>query len=219
MKFGGRVRLWILLILDVLMIAMETYALTVSWAESGAKLFRYYTQNSNILALNVCVICGVREVLCIVRGRRMPGWTRRMRYLSGCCLLLTLIVAGVFLVPTDEDLSFAGFMLEGKYLFLHTVCPLVGVAQFFLHEGPRFREKHALLALVPTVIYGTISLCLNAAGAYTGPYPFLRVRQQEGYVTAVGCIAVLGVAYAAARILAALGCIGARKKPLRKTVQ
>lgn len=212
MKTGGRIRLVSLLILDILMIAMEVYALSVSWAESGWKLFRYYTQNSNILALNLCAICAVVEIRCLCGGRRLPRWTHSLRYYAACLLSVTLVVAGFFLAPTDPDLGFAGFMLEGKYLFLHTICPIVGIVQYLLHRGRRFREKHALRALIPTIIYGAISLWLNAAGAYSGPYPFLRVREQAGYVTAVGCIAVLGVAYALARLLAASSCIGRRRE-------
>ena len=83
-----------------------------------------------------------------------------------------------------------------------TSCSLEQLAQIFLEEGEGFCERHALLALVPTLVYGAISLLLNASGAYSGPYPFLRVLEQPGYATAVGCIAVLAVNYAAARLLA-----------------
>lgn len=212
MKNNGRGRLLLLLVLDALMILMEIYALSVSWAESGWKLFRYYTQNSNVIALNIGVICAVMEIRCLRAGCRLPAWTRSLRYYAASLLSVTLVVAGFFLAPTDPDLGFSGFMLEGKYLFLHTICPIVGVVQYLLHRGRRFREKHALRALVPTIVYGAVSLWLNAAGAYSGPYPFLRIREQAGYVTAVGCIAVLGVAYALARLLAASSCIGRRRE-------
>lgn len=212
MKNNGRSRLILLLVLDVLMIAMEVFSISVSWAESGWKLFRYYTQNSNIFALIVCAACAAAEVSCLRSGSRLPAWTRPLRYYAACFLCFTLVVAGFFLAPTDPDLGFSGFMLQGKYLFLHTVCPLVGIVQYLLHRGRRFREKHALRALLPTIVYGAISLWMNAAGVYSGPYPFLRVREQAGYVTAVGCVAVLGVAYAAARLLAAFSCIGGKKQ-------
>ena len=208
----SKLRRGLMLALDILLIIMEVYALGISWAESGAKLFRYYTQDSNVLALAVSVICLAQNLICLKRGCKMPGWTHRLRHLSASCLMLTLIVAGFFLVPTDESLSFASFMLQGKYLYLHTVCPLVMLAQLFLHVGPRLGEKHALRALLPTILYGAISLMMNARGVYSGPYPFLRIREQEGYVTAVGCIAVLGVNYFIARLLAALASRGKKRR-------
>lgn len=207
MNRGGKKRLCVLLILDALMIIMEIHALNISRMESGWKLFRYYTQNSNILVLAACLFCAAKEITCLFKDAKLPRWTRKLRYYAACCLALTLVIAGFFLAPTDPDLGFAGFMLEGKYLYLHTICPIMGMALFFLHPGMCFREKHALKALLPTLVYGAISLCLNAVGAYSGPYPFLRVREQAGYVTAVGCIAVLGVNYALSRSLAALSCI------------
>ena len=83
--------------------------------------------------------------------------------------------------------------------------------QLYLCGGKAYGEMQALLAMVPTIVYGTISLILNACGVYSGPYPFLRVLEQPGYATAVGCIAVLGVNYVAARLLA-LGTVRGKKK-------
>lgn len=212
MKNACRRRCIILLALDIAMISAEIYALGVSWAEQGVKMFRYYTQDSNLLALIVCIICGVEGLKCLCKGKILPAWMRRLRYCCASCLMLTLLVSGLLLAPMDKDLGFSGFMLEGKYLYLHTICPAIGIVQLFVQPGPRFHERHALGALVPTVIYAAILLAINAAGVFSGPYPFLRIREQEGYVTAVGCIAVLGVAYASARILAALTCLGRKKR-------
>lgn len=191
----------VMLALDILLILMEVYALAVSWMESGARLFRYYTQDSNILALLVCILCLVKNLSCMKRGRSMPGWTRHLRYLAASCLMATLLISAFLLTPVEGS-GFAAFMLQGKYLFLHTLCPLLMLVQLLLHAGPGLGERHALAALIPTIIYGAISLMMNAAQVYSGPYPFLRIREQEGYVTAVGCIAVLGVNYLAARWIA-----------------
>ena len=211
MERTNKKRRLVMLALDALIIVLEIGSLTVSWAESGARLFRYYTQDSNILALIVSIICLVQNIACLKRGANMPGWTRRLRYISACCLAVTLLVAGLLLSPMDEG-GFVAFMLEGKYLSLHTLCPILMIAQLYLHAGPRMRERDALKALVPTIIYGVVSLMMNAAAVYSGPYPFLRIREQEGYVTAVGCIAVLGVSYFAARVLAALTCLVKRER-------
>lgn len=197
-------RRWILLALDIVLILMEIYALAVSWEESGIKLFRYYTQDSNVLALIACCICLVQNVLCLCRGCRMPGWTRKLRYYAACCLMVTLLVAGCLLAPLDPKRSFVGFMLEGKYLYLHTLCPLLMLATLYVHPGPRLREKHALKSLIPTLIYGAVLLTLNAKGVFSGPYPFLKVRDQEAYVTITGCISVLAVNYFVSRLMAAL---------------
>lgn len=211
MKTAHRNRRLGVIALDLAMICMEVYALGVSLWESGGKMFRYYTQDSNLLALIVCIICAVQGIKSLVCGQKPPAWVRKLRYVSASCMSLTLLMAGTLLVPVEPGRTFYSFMLEGKYLYLHTLCPLVAILQFFLERGGCFGEGQALLALVPTVVYGAISLILNGCGVYSGPYPFLRVLEQPGYVTAVGCIAVLAINYTAARLLA----LGAhiRQKP------
>ena len=116
MKQISKKRLATLLLLDLAMIAAELHALGTSWQAQGTKLFRYYTQDSNLLALGVCILCLVQGIRCLT-GKRMPRWVRSLRYYSACCLLFTLLVAGFLLTPVDSDLSFFSFMLEGKYLF------------------------------------------------------------------------------------------------------
>jgi len=202
MKTAHRKRRLMMLVLDAAMICMEVYALGISLGESGGKMFRYYTQDSNLLALILCIICAVHGIKGLRRGKQQPVWVRWLRYISACCLTLTLLMAGILLVSVEPGRTFHSFMLEGKYLFLHTLCPLLAIAQLFCQEGEGYGERHALLALFPTIVYGAVSLILNACGAYSGPYPFLRVLEQPGYATAVGCIAVLGVNYASARLLA-----------------
>lgn len=211
MKTARRKNRLAMIVSDFAMIGMEVYALGTSLGESGGKMFRYYTQDSNLLALIVSIACVIHGIRNLRQGDRPSGWARRLRYLSASCLTLTLLMAGTLLVSVEPGRTFYSFMLEGKYLFLHTVCPLLAILQLFLQRGEAYGEGHALLALVPTVVYGAVSLILNACGAYSGPYPFLRVLEQPGYATAVGCIAVLGVNYASARLLA-LGTERQRKK-------
>jgi len=198
-------------LLDLAMICMEVYALGISLSESGGKMFRYYTQDSNLLALIVCVICGAQGIRSLAHAAKPSVSVQWLRYLSACCLTLTLLMAGTLLVSVEPGRTFSSFMLEGKYLYLHTLCPLVAIMQLYLCGGKAYGEMQALLAMVPTIVYGTISLILNACGVYSGPYPFLRVLEQPGYATAVGCIAVLGVNYVAARLLA-LGTVRGKKK-------
>lgn len=202
MKTSYRKHRLVMIALDFAMICMEIYALGVSLGESGGKMFRYYTQDSNLLALIVCIVCAAKGIKDLICGQKSSVYLRRLRYICASCMSLTLVMAGTLLVSVEPGRTFYSFMLEGKYLYLHTICPLVAILQLFLEKGERYGEKHALLVLIPTVVYGAFSLTLNALGVYSGPYPFLRILEQPGYATAVGCIAVLAVNYASARILA-----------------
>ena len=211
-KKANRIRLALMLLLDILMIAAEVDALFYYWKARGVRMFIYYTQDSNILALITCIVCAILGIIGLVRGYRLPGWTRKLRFCASGCLMLTMIVAAFVIVPVDKKRTYANFMFSGKYLWLHTICPVIMFVQLYLHEGPRLGERHAITTLLPTVIYGGILLFLNAKGVCSGPYHFLKVRGQEMYITVMGCIAVLAIAYLIVRLMAAFTCIGRRKR-------
>lgn len=209
MKLTERLRLLILILLDAAMVAMEWPVLHNAWRDSGVWMLRFYTQSSNVLALFVCTVCALAGIVCLIRGRTLPGWIKVIRYVSSCCLMVTFIVAAFVLVPMERQNTFQNFILEGDLLYLHTVCPLLMLATLFLHGRPRLGWLHTLAPLVPTLIYGVITLTMNVRHVYYGPYPFLRIHQQTTAETIFWCTAIpLGnwVLAAAMRMLSNLTC-------------
>ena len=173
----------LLLVLDLSIIVMEWRVFSEEWKHNGAWMLRFYTNSSNVLAMFVCMICAVCEIACLVRGCALPGWTQLLRYVSACCLMVTMIVAACILVPTDPTATFKSFMLRGDLLYTHTLCPLVMLAGCMIHGGVRLTAAHAALAVVPTIVYGVITLIMNAKKIYTGPYFFFRIDRQPWHTT------------------------------------
>lgn len=204
-----RMRLHILLMLaiDIAMVAMEWPVISREWRSSGAWMLRYYTQSSNVLAMLVCAVCAACEVYCLVRGCALPRWEQMIRYISTCCLMVTMIVAACILVPMDKSQSFRGFMLEGGMLYLHTLCPLVMLAGCLLHGGAPLTAKHALIAVIPTVIYGIITLVMNAKRIYSGPYFFFEIYRQTWYETVMWFAIIIGGNFAVSWIVGKLSTI------------
>ena len=199
-----KLRLLLLLAIDVAMIALEWPTLADAWKSSGVWMLRYYTQSSNVLALLTCTLCAATEIICLVRGQALPGWAQMLRYVSACCLMVTLIVAACILVPTDPGESFRSFMLEGTLLYLHTLCPLVMLAGCLLSGGPKLTAAHALIPLIPTLTYGVITLVMNARKVYSGPYFFFRIHQQPWYMTVMWFAIIIAGNYAIAFLLSKL---------------
>lgn len=204
-----KLRLHILLILaiDIAMIAMEWPVVSREWRSSGAWMLRFYTQSSNVLAMFVCIICAACEVVCLIRGCPLPRWEQLIRYVSTCCLMVTMIVAACILVPMDRSQSFRGFMLEGGLLYLHTLCPLVMLAGCLLHGGAPLTAKHAMIAVVPTVVYGIITLVMNAKRIYSGPYFFFRIYRQPWYETVMWFVIIIGGNFVVSWLLGKLSTI------------
>lgn len=199
-----RIRTALLLLIDLAMVALEWRALSGAWRDSGVRMLRYYTQDSNLLAMAVCGVCLAGEVGCLIRNRPLQEWMRIARYISACCLMVTFLVAALVLAPMEPGETLRSIMLKGNLLYLHTVCPLMMLLSAMLHRGKRLTAKHALCALAPTVIYGAVSIAMNVRGAYSGPYPFLRVTRQPVYTSALWCVVIFGGNYAVARLIGRL---------------
>ena len=187
-----RLHILILLVIDLAMIAMEWQPVSREWRGNGPWMLRFYTQSSNVLAMFTCIICAACEIFCLVKGCALPRWEQILRYISTCCLMVTLIVAACILVPMDKGNTFRGFMLEGTLLYMHTVCPLVMLAGCLIHGGAPLTAVHALIAVIPTVIYGIITLIMNAKRIYSGPYFFFRIHQQPWYMTVMWMAVIVG---------------------------
>ena len=186
------IRILLLLAIDIAMVAMEWPVISRQWKTDGAWMLRFYTQSSNVLAMFVCAACAVREAVCLVRGCALPGWSQLLRYVSACCLMVTMIVAACILVPMNPGESFRGFMLEGGLLYLHTVCPLVMLAGCLIAGGKPLGAQHALIAVLPTLAYGIITLVMNAKRIYSGPYFFFRIYQQPWHHTVMWMAVIMG---------------------------
>ncbi len=184
-------RIFALILIDLAMIAMEGMVMRQEF-RGGAKVLRFYTQSSNLWALIVCGICLAGDIFSLVSGKPRPEWMRVLRYVSACCLMVTMIVAMAILVPSGASGGFRGFMLEGTLLYLHTLCPLVMLLGWCLDAGAPLRAGHALIAILPTVVYGAITIVMNVKRVYRGPYFFFEVYRQSVPETLMWAAVILG---------------------------
>lgn len=191
----------LLLAVDIAIVTMEWPLVSGEWQSSGVWMLRFYTQSSNVLAMLTCAVCAVSEIVCLVRRRAVPRWAQLARYVSACCLMVTMIVAACILVPMSPGETFRTFMLQGALLYTHTVCPLVMLAGCLIGGGRPLKARHALMALVPTLIYGVITLMMNAKRIYTGPYFFFRIDRQPWHETAMWMCAIVAGNFAIAWLL------------------
>ena len=141
------------------------------------KMFAYYTQLSNAVALVSAVL------FLILREKAAP-----VRYLACCMLLMTVFVTVCILIPMGAGAK--RMLLTENGLYHHLLCPAVSVISYI------FWEPHVKMWLLPamlTLVYGLTMEILNGLGKYDGPYPFFRVRNQSAGMTVLWTIVLFGV--------------------------
>ena len=85
-------------------------------------------------------------------------------------------------------------LTESSMLYHHLLNPLCAFVSFVLLERePKLPARCIPLALVPTMLYGSVALWANYQRLITGPYPFLLVYQQTTRQTVLWCAAILAM--------------------------
>lgn len=189
------------LVIDILIVFFESWILSRFWRRHGKGTLRFYTQDSNYLALGVSIACGITELICMLAELPLPQWTKALRLVGASCLMLTFLVASCVLVPMDKRHTFYTFMLKGNLLIVHTVCPIMMLIAMLIHPGIALGLNHVLIAIIPTVLYGVVVVILNLLGKLDGPYPFLNIRRQPFYQTLCWLVLIMGINFGVAWVL------------------
>ena len=155
--------------LNLCIVRWEPVAIRMTWEAVGSQTFTFYTENSNVFAFFVCLLVAVCQVIC----------------------LTVVFVLG----PYCADQGGVVFLLtESSMLYHHLLNPLCAFVSFVLLERePKLPARCVPLALVPTMLYGSVALWANYQRLITGPYPFLLVYQQTTRQTVLWCAAILAM--------------------------
>lgn len=199
-----KVLMIISLILNVSVVLMEIIGSIISAQNNGVALFQYYTDNSNMFTLVVCLIFSIYTARNLLQGKKqLPTWVKILKYMATCCLTVTFIVVLFILIPMGEEGSFHRMLFEKAGLYHHFLCPIVTIISFLVFDGkePILSKNHVLFATIPTLLYAIITLTLNITKVMVGPYPFLHVYEQPIYMSLLWFIVIVGGAYLFAWII------------------
>ena len=181
--------------LNLFIVWAEPIALPMSWDWGKEQMFIFYTEDSNILSACICAMVAVGQLVCIFTGRELPNWLHTLKYIATCCLTMTFLTVVFVLGPYCADQGGVVFLLtESSMLYHHLLNPLCAFVSFVLLERePKLPARCVPLALVPTMLYGSVALWANYQRLITGPYPFLLVYQQTTRQTVLWCAAILAM--------------------------
>ena len=200
---------WAAALLNAAIVVLEIVAVCHNIREGGFPVFRYYTVLSNVLAGIVSLLY---VVFFFVRHGQPPRLLACARYFATCCLTVTFLVVVFVLAPLMH--TFWSLLLTGSMLYQHLLCPLLSLLSFAVFErDARLLARDIPLSLIPTVLYGAVTVPLNIARVMRGPYPFMLVYEQPVWVSFLWVVVILGLA---AGIGAGVFFLGTPRKKRKK---
>ena len=122
--------------------------------------------------------------------------------------MVTFVVVLLVLGPEQ---GYAYEFLEGRKLFSHLLCPFLSLLLFVLEEE-NTKRRWISYAVYTTLLYAVPLIILNALGLVSGPYSFLKIREQSLGKTAFWIVTILsGNAFLAWGAIVLQGKIGTKK--------
>lgn len=194
MKIRSDISRKVALALNFLIVALEILSLSMS--ENGIKNIIYYTNCSNVLLLAASVIW----IIVTLRKKDLPKWVQIFKLMSVVSVAITFLVSALVLSWIMEG-GLGYIMFHGRFILMHTLCPLIAAASFVWFEKYSFYKWDVIGALGFTVVYAAALIILNILKVVEGPYPFLMVYQQPIYMSVLWCVIILGGSYGVARLL------------------
>ncbi len=188
------------LILNILMV-ISTAVITGSYyfhsnnpfVETGFDSYKFFTTDSNILAALSSLVLIPYEIQ-ILRGKRekLPHAAVVFKYIGMTAVMLTFITVLTVLLPQYD----AGFLLLGTALYMHLAGPLAAFVTFaFLETDTRIKLPEAFLALIPSVLYGSVYLIqVVVIGEKNGGWSDFYTFNKGGYWY-ITMFILLGVTY------------------------
>lgn len=127
---------------------------------TGVQCFKFFTNDSNILAALACLAIlpyNVAAFRSSGQDLRLPRAVRILKFVGTVAVGVTLLTVVFFLAPQwgkHWPLLFAG-----NGLWLHLVCPLMCIGSFIFCEAEgALRRLSALWGVLPTALYGCVYL-------------------------------------------------------------
>ena len=94
-------RLAMSLIINIVIIVLEIIGTTICANSTGLEMFNFYTTDSNIFALTVCIVFVFFTARSLFSPQKpdIPKPIKTLKYISVCCLNVTFVVVVTIFAP------------------------------------------------------------------------------------------------------------------------
>ena len=178
-----------------ILLLLELLVVLRAFSEEGWRTLRFYTTDSNLL-------CGIASLLYMIKSfpqlngegkgvvsryfqkkqktgvflaEEKASLITLLRFISTASLMVTFVVVLLVLGPEN---GYAHEFLGGMRFYSHLICPFLSLFLFVTGEEP-VPKKWIPYALYATLLYAIPLIILNATGQVSGPYSFLKIREQS----------------------------------------
>jgi len=196
------------LIINVIIIVLEIIGTAICTGGTGLEMFSFYTTDSNIFSLTVCIVFAFFTARSLFSSRKpdIPKLIRTLKYISVCCLNVTFVVVVTIFAPVFGEGGYEYMLFNGDFLYFHFSCPLLSLISFVLFEGgTKYDVGLSFAATIPTLIYAFVAVILNLLNIMEGPYPFLYVYEQPLHLSILWLILFTDIAFLSASLIQKLG--------------
>ena len=178
-----------------ILLLLELLVVLHAFSEEGWRTLRFYTTDSNLL-------CGIASLLYMIKSfpqlngegkgvvsryfqkkqktgvflaEEKASLITLLRFISTASLMVTFVVVLLVLGPEN---GYAHEFLGGMRFYSHLICPFLSLFLFVTGEEP-VPKKWIPYALYATLLYAIPLILLNLTGQVSGPYSFLKIREQS----------------------------------------
>jgi len=178
-----------------ILLLLELLVVLHAFSEEGWRTLRFYTTDSNLL-------CGIASLLYMIKSfpqlngegkgvvsryfqkkqktgvflaEEKASLITLLRFISTASLMVTFVVVLLVLGPEN---GYAHEFLGGMRFYSHLICPFLSLFLFVTGEEP-VPKKWIPYALYATLLYAIPLIILSATGQVSGPYSFLKIREQS----------------------------------------
>ena len=178
-----------------ILLLLELLVVLHAFSEEGWRTLRFYTTDSNLL-------CAIASLLYMIKSfpklngegkgvvsryfqkkqktgvflaEEKASLITLLRFISTASLMVTFVVVLLVLGPEN---GYAHEFLGGMRFYSHLICPFLSLFLFVTGEEP-VPKKWIPYALYATLLYAIPLIILNATGQVSGPYSFLKIREQS----------------------------------------
>jgi hypothetical protein len=190
------------------------YARVGSGSGQGYLMFRFFTEDSNIVLGISSLLYVVFAGISLKKGTEIPFWLRRVRLIAVTAVTTTFMVVFFFLAP------YTGYAYGRYWLmwslpnmtFTHFVCPVSSVISFLYLEkeegSPLPSWKEAFFGLISVLLYVSIMIPLASSQLISSDetvnnvYGFMDATANPWWVSVLAVTSIVGGTYLEAFLLA-----------------
>ena len=178
------------LIINLLLVILETIGLYLSYYYHNRIAIEYYTVLSNILVLITSLIFSIY----LIKKINIPNWLKILKHTTTTSITLTFLVVILILAPM-YNFNYNYMLFYQELILHHTLCPILSIITFIFFDNINIDKKNIKYGISFTLIYAFIIITLNILKIIIGPYPFLMVYNQSIYMSIIWFILIVGLTY------------------------